>query len=103
MGKNNNAGAPKSTEAQGQQETQAEVATQDTLPPEVPSDTELDIPQQETETAYVQVRTKVWRGQRIDQRRRAGIVAFPEWAEHEVSQEQLALLEADELIEVVAE
>ena len=70
---------------------------------ESPSDKESSIPQQEeVATVKVQIRTKVWQGKRIDQRRRAGIVAFPEWAEHQVSQEQLALLKADDYIEVVA-
>ncbi len=68
---------------------------------ESPSDTEVSIPQQEeVATVKVQVRTKVWQGKRIDQRRRAGLVVFPEWAEHEVSSEQFELLEADDFIEV---
>ena len=48
----------------------------------------------------IRIRSGVWRGARLAQRRRAGLVAFPEWGEHEVSADTLALLELDQMIEV---
>lgn len=64
-------------------------------------DVEVQV-QQPSDVTTVRIRTAVWQGKRLEQRRRSDLTAFTEWQEVSLTAEQLAAIKADVMIEVEA-